>query len=106
MVEAVEAFAAAEPALAPEPVALAAQSEPEQAEPEVGAPVVIETRAVAASEPVSLGGLVMVSTKSVVEAPAVQEPVAPAGPRRRDVTRQAQQEVAPAELVQVETRNP
>lgn len=106
VVEAVEAFAAAEPALAPEPVALAAQSEPEQAEPEVEAPVVIETRTVAASEPVSLGGLVMVSTKSVVEAPAVQEPVVPAGPRRRDVTRQAQQEVAPAELVQVETRNP
>lgn len=106
VVEAVEAFAAAEPALAPEPVALAAQSEPEQAEPEVEAPVVIETRAVAASEPVSLGGLVMVSTKSVVEAPAVQEPVVPAGPRRRDVTRQAQQEAAPAELVQVETRNP
>lgn len=106
VVEAVEAFAAAEPALAPEPVALAAQSEPEQAEPEVEAPVVIETRAVAASEPVSLGGLVMVSTKSVVEAPPVQEPVVPAGPRRRDVTRQAQQEAAPAELVQVETRNP
>ncbi|NHR07486.1 Rne/Rng family ribonuclease [Chromobacterium haemolyticum] len=109
VVEAVEAFAAAEPALAQEPVALAAQSEPEQvdqAEPAVEAPAVIETRAVAAAEPASLGGLVMVSTKSVVEVPAAQEPVMPAGPRRRDVTRQAQQGAAPAELVQVETRNP
>ncbi|MBN3005419.1 Rne/Rng family ribonuclease [Chromobacterium alkanivorans] len=109
VVEAVEAFAAAEPALAPEPEVLVAQSEPEQldqAEPEVPAPAVIETRAVAAAEPASLGGLVMVSTKSVVEAPAAQEPVLPSGPRRRDVTRQSQQEAAPSDLVQVETRNP
>ncbi|MCP1291800.1 Rne/Rng family ribonuclease [Chromobacterium sp. S0633] len=107
VLEAVEAFVAAEPAPAPE--VAAAQSEPEQAdpvEPAVEAPAVVETRAVAAAEPASLGGLVMVSTKSVVEAPAAQEPVLPAGPRRRDVTRQAQQGAAPADLVQVETRNP
>ena len=65
-------------------------------------PAQVEARA----EPADLGGLVMVSTKAVAEAPAAQELVLPQGPRRRDVSRQADPSEAPAALVQVETRNP
>ncbi|MCD5362204.1 Rne/Rng family ribonuclease [Chromobacterium aquaticum] len=86
----VEEAAVEAPAVEPAPVQVEAK------------PVQLETRA----EPADLGGLVMISTKAVAEVPVAQEPALQQGPRRRDVTRQAQQDAAPAALVQVETRNP
>ncbi|MBA4710714.1 Rne/Rng family ribonuclease [Aquitalea aquatica] len=69
------------------------------------APVVsaVETKPEA---PADLGGLVMVATKAAVQQEQPQVEV-PAGPRRRDVVRQAAEQAAPAEVMlqQVETRN-
>lgn len=57
-----------------------------------------------AALPADLGGLVMVATKAVSEV-AVPQVEVPAGPRRRDVVRQAEEQHVAIELKQVETRN-
>jgi ribonuclease E len=71
--------------------------------------LVVETVAAAqpkieAELPADLGGLVMVATKAVSEVVVPQVEV-PAGPRRRDVVRQAEEQHVAIELKQVETRN-
>jgi ribonuclease E len=68
------------------------------------AAVVAEPVAVAAAEPVAdLGGLVLVTTRPAAELPVVEvAPVEVKGKRRREVVREVA-DVAPLELVQVQT---
>ncbi|MEQ6290131.1 Rne/Rng family ribonuclease [Vogesella sp. GCM10023246] len=73
------------------------------AEVKVAAPATSIATATAA--PAELGGLVMVTTRALSELPqAVEVAEEPKGKRRREVVRDAA-EVAPIELVQVQTRN-
>ncbi|MFC3532846.1 Rne/Rng family ribonuclease [Vogesella facilis] len=96
---AVEAVAVEAPAeLADVAEAVVAEVQPEQPA------TVIEPAAVAAA-PAELGGLVMVTTRAASEQPqAVDVAEEPKGKRRREVVREAS-DVAPVELVQVQTRN-
>jgi len=105
-----EVAVVAEPVAAEPVVAVVEQVVEVVAAPVELAPAVVavETKAVEtkAEAPADLGGLVMVATKAVVQQEQPQVEV-PAGPRRRDVVRQAAEQAAPAEVVlqQVETRN-
>ena len=106
--EQAEVVVAAEPAPAEQPAA-AQVAEVAVSEPVAVAPVVVETVAAAqpkieAELPADLGGLVMVATKAVSEVVVPQVEV-PAGPRRRDVVRQTEEQPVAIELKQVETRN-
>ncbi|MBM2883520.1 Rne/Rng family ribonuclease [Chromobacterium phragmitis] len=105
--ELVEPVAEAAPAVVVEQaVAVAAAVEALfEAQPSIEpAPQPVET--VVEAKPLDLGGLVMVSTKPAQLQPqAVEEPLLPQGPRRRDVVSQAQADVEqPVQLMQVETR--
>jgi ribonuclease E len=82
-----------------EPVAVApvVVAEPVEAAP-VAAPVVAEAAPVVAD----LGGLVLVTTRPASELPVVEAPVEVKGKRRREVVREVA-DVAPVELVQVQT---
>ncbi|AXE36697.1 Rne/Rng family ribonuclease [Chromobacterium phragmitis] len=69
--------------------------------------VPVETKPAAEeSKQLDLGGLVMVATKPASnQVEPAAEPMVPHGPRRRDVAAAAVEAAAPAQLVQVETRN-
>ncbi|WP_159878451.1 Rne/Rng family ribonuclease [Aquitalea denitrificans] len=107
-VEQPEVAVAAEPAPAEQPAAVQLEHVAE-IEPVAAAPVVVEAAVVAqpkveAALPADLGGLVMVATKAVSEVEVPQVEVQ-AGPRRRDVVRQTEEQHVAVELKQVETRN-
>jgi ribonuclease E len=94
---------AAEPVVAVVEQVAEVVAAPAEVAPVAPAVAAVETKPEA---PADLGGLVMVATKAVVQQEQPQVEV-PAGPRRRDVVRQAAEQAAPAEVMlqQVETRN-
>ena len=107
LAEVVETAEAIEQAVAIEAEAAPAGQPLAEVVADVVVAAVAESQAVVAeaAAPADLGGLVMVTTRATSELPqAVEVAEEPKGKRRREVVREVA-EVAPVELVQVQTRN-